>query len=48
MDVCRSLGMSKATVDIWKRKYGDLRASEVGRCAKLRKGMPDCSSMGAY
>ena len=29
MDVCRSLGISEATFYIWKKKYGDLGATEV-------------------
>lgn len=39
MDVCRGLGISEATFYIWKKKYGDLGASEVRRCASLRKRM---------
>jgi putative transposase len=31
MDVCRGLGISEATFYIWKKKYGDLGASEVRR-----------------
>jgi len=30
-DVCRSIGISQATFYIWKKKYGDLGASEVRR-----------------
>ena len=37
IDVCRSLGISEATFYIWKKKYGDLGASEAGGCVSLRK-----------
>jgi putative transposase len=28
-DICRSMGISQATFYIWKKKYGELGASEV-------------------
>lgn len=34
-DVCRSLGISQATFYIWKKKYGELGASEVRRLRQL-------------
>ena len=34
-DICCSLGISKATFYIWKKKYGDLGASEVSRLRQL-------------
>ena len=34
-DVCRSLGVSKATFYIWKKKYGELGASEARRLCQL-------------
>jgi putative transposase len=36
-DVCRSLGISEATFYIWKKKYGDLGASEVRRLRQLEE-----------
>jgi len=36
-DVCRSLGISEATFYIWKKKYGDLGASEVRRLKQLEE-----------
>ncbi|MBA2658086.1 MAG: transposase [Nitrosospira sp.] len=35
MDVCRSLCISEATFYIWRKKYGDLGASEVRRLRQL-------------
>jgi len=32
---CRSLGISQATFYIWKKKYGELGASEVRRLRQL-------------
>ena len=37
MDVLRSLGISEATFYIWKKKYGDLGASEVRRLRQLEE-----------
>jgi putative transposase len=37
MDVCRNLGISEATFYIWKKKYGDLGASEVRRLRQLEE-----------
>jgi putative transposase len=37
MDVCRSLGISEATFYIWKKKYGELGASEVRRLRQLEE-----------
>lgn len=34
-DVCRGLGISEATFYNWKKKYGDLGASEVRRLRQL-------------
>lgn len=34
-DVCRSMGVSVATFYIWKKKYGELGASEVRRLRQL-------------
>ncbi|SEO19507.1 putative transposase [Nitrosospira multiformis] len=36
-DVCRSLSISEATFYIWKKKYGDLGASEVRRLRQLEE-----------
>lgn len=37
MDVCRSLGISEVTFYIWKKKYGELGASEVRRLRQLEE-----------
>jgi putative transposase len=37
MDVCRGLGISEATFYIWKKKYGELGASEVRRLRQLEE-----------
>jgi putative transposase len=37
IDVCRGLGISEATFYIWKKKYGDLGASEVRRLRQLEE-----------
>ena len=37
VDVCRGLGISEATFYIWKKKYGDLGASEVRRLRQLEE-----------
>lgn len=37
MDICRSLGISEATFYNWKKKYGDLGASEVRRLRQLEE-----------
>ena len=34
-DVCRGMGISVATFYIWKKKYGELSASEVRRLRQL-------------
>lgn len=34
-DVCRGMGISLATFYIWKKKYGELGASEVRRLRQL-------------
>ena len=34
-DVCRGMGISVATFYIWKKKYGELGASEVRRLRQL-------------
>jgi putative transposase len=34
-DVCRSLGISEATFYNWKKKYGDMGATEVRRLRQL-------------
>ena len=36
-DVCRQLGVSEATFYIWKKKYGELGASEVRRLRQLEE-----------
>ena len=36
-DVCRSMGISQATFYIWKKKYGELGASEVRRLRQLEE-----------
>ena len=36
-DVCRGLGISEATFHIWKKKYGELGASEVRRLRQLEE-----------
>ena len=36
-DVWRSIGISQATFYIWKKKYGDLGASEVRRLRQLEE-----------
>jgi putative transposase len=36
-DVCRGLGISEATFYIWKKKYGELGASEVRRLRQLEE-----------
>ena len=36
-DVCRQLRVSEATFYIWKKKYGDLGASEVRRLRQLEE-----------
>jgi len=36
-DVCRSIGISQATCYIWKKKYGDLGASDVRRLRQLEE-----------
>ncbi len=36
-DVCRSMGISQATFYIWKKKYGELSASEVRRLRQLEE-----------
>ena len=36
-DVCRSIGISQATLYIGKKKYGDLGASEVRRLRQLEE-----------
>ena len=36
-DVCRSIGISQAIFYIWKKKYGDLGASEVRRLRQLEE-----------
>ena len=36
-DVCRQVGVSEATFYIWKKKYGDLGASEVRRLRQLEE-----------
>ena len=35
--MCRSLGISEATFYIWKKKYGELSASEVRRLRQLEE-----------
>ena len=34
-DICRSMGISQATFYIWKKKFGELGASEVRRLRQL-------------
>lgn len=36
-DICRSMGVSQATFYIWKKKYGELGASEVRRLRQLEE-----------
>lgn len=36
-DVCRSLGISEATFYNWKKKYGEMGASEVRRLRQLEE-----------
>ena len=37
LDVCRGLGIFDATFYIWKKKYGELGASEVRRLRQLEE-----------
>ena len=37
IDVCRSIGISEATFYVWKKKYGELGASEVRRLRQLEE-----------
>ena len=37
VDNCRSMGISQATFYIWKKKYGELGASEVRRLRQLEE-----------
>ena len=30
-DICREAGISEATYDNWKSKYGDMKASDIKR-----------------
>ena len=39
-DVCRQLGVSKATVYVWKKKYGKLELSELREIRQLRDENP--------
>ena len=34
-DICRSMGISYATLYIWKKKYGEIGVSEVRRLRQL-------------
>jgi putative transposase len=36
-DICRSMGLSQATFYIWKKKFGELGASEVRRLRQLEE-----------
>ena len=36
-DICRSMGISQATFYIWKKKFGELGASEVRRLRQLEE-----------
>ncbi len=36
-DICRSMGISQATFYIWKKKFGELDASEVRRLRQLEE-----------
>jgi putative transposase len=36
-DVCRGMGISEATFYTWKKKYGELGASEVRRLRQLEE-----------
>lgn len=36
-DVCRQLGISEATFDVWKKKFGHLGVSEVRRVRLLEE-----------
>jgi putative transposase len=36
-DICRSMGISQATFYIWKKKLGELGASEVRRLRQLKE-----------
>lgn len=36
-DVCRGLGISEATFYNWRKKYGDMGASEVRRLRQLEE-----------
>ena len=36
-DICRNMGISQATFYIWKKKYGELGASEVRRLRQLEE-----------
>lgn len=35
-DVCRQMGISEATYDVWKKRYGDLGLLEVRELRQLR------------
>jgi putative transposase len=37
VDICRSMGISQATFYIWKKKFGELGASEVRRLRQLEE-----------
>lgn len=36
-DVCRQLGIAEATFYVWKKKYGDLSASELRKMRQLEE-----------
>ena len=36
-DVCRQLGVSEATFDVWKKKYAHLGVSEMRRLRQLEE-----------
>src|SRR6266516_619934 len=36
IDVCRQLGVSEATLYVWKRKYGSLGVTELRQLRQLR------------
>ena len=36
-EVCRELGVSEATLYVWKKKYGGLGVAELGRLKQLEE-----------
>jgi putative transposase len=34
-EICREMGISQATFDAWRKKYGGLGIAELGRLAQI-------------